>query len=148
MISNSCEASGEELNAGDHDPGLGAGDGCLEVLCETAVAAEPSEDGLAPAPFHGKHSREQMSPLSRRRLLRVLAATGAAAMFRPPLASSQQAPVLTKPIPSSGEALPAIGLGSWITFNVGDDPVARGACAQVMRAFFDAGGHLIDSSPM
>ena len=54
----------------------------------------------------------------------------------------------TKPIPSSGEALPVIGLGSWITFNVGDDPVARKACAEVMRAFFEAGGRLIDSSPM
>jgi diketogulonate reductase-like aldo/keto reductase len=89
-----------------------------------------------------------MLPLSRRRLLRALAMTGVAAMFRPQLASSQQAPVLTKPIASSGEALPAIGLGSWITFNVGDDPVARDACAQVMHAFFDAGGRLIDSSPM
>ena len=91
---------------------------------------------------------EQILPLSRRRLLRALAVTGVAAVFRPPLASSQQAPVLTKPIASSGEALPAIGLGSWITFNVGDDPVARDACAQVMHAFFDAGGRLIDSSPM
>lgn len=44
--------------------------------------------------------------------------------------------------------LPAIGLGSWIAFNVGDDPVARDACAAVMREFFDAGGRMIDSSPM
>lgn len=51
-------------------------------------------------------------------------------------------------IPSSGEALPVIGLGSWITFNVGDDPVAREACVQVMERFFQAGGRLIDSSPM
>ena len=41
-----------------------------------------------------------------------------------------------------------VGLGSWITFNVGDDPVARDACAEVMRDFVDAGGRLIDSSPM
>ena len=53
-----------------------------------------------------------------------------------------------KPVPSSGEALPVVGLGSWITFNVGRDPVARRACAEVMRAFFDAGGRVIDSSPM
>jgi diketogulonate reductase-like aldo/keto reductase len=56
--------------------------------------------------------------------------------------------LLHKPIPSSGERLPAVGLGSWITFNVGDDPAARAACAEVMRAFFAAGGRLIDSSPM
>jgi diketogulonate reductase-like aldo/keto reductase len=55
---------------------------------------------------------------------------------------------VTRPIPSSGEALPVVGLGSWITFNVGNDPVARGRCAEVMRAFFEAGGRLIDSSPM
>src|SRR5215467_7651704 len=95
-----------------------------------------------------ERSMEQMSPLSRRRLLRILAAIGAAALFRPQLASSQQARVLDKPIPSTGEELPAVGLGSWITFNVGNDPIARDACAQVMGAFFDSGGRLIDSSPM
>jgi diketogulonate reductase-like aldo/keto reductase len=44
--------------------------------------------------------------------------------------------------------LPLVGLGTWITFNVGNDPVARDACAEVMRAFFAAGGRMIDSSPM
>ena len=56
--------------------------------------------------------------------------------------------VITKPIPSTGEPLPVVGLGSWITFNVGADPVARDACADVMRAFLAAGGRMIDSSPM
>ena len=41
-----------------------------------------------------------------------------------------------------------VGLGSWITFNVGDDPAGRDSCAEVMRAFFREGGRLIDSSPM
>jgi len=54
----------------------------------------------------------------------------------------------TRPVPSTGELLPVVGLGSWITFNVGDDPVARDACAEVMRNFVDAGGRMIDSSPM
>ena len=90
--------------------------------------------------------------LSRRALLRSVAATGAGAVLGPlllpraPLA--QRGPVLTRPIPSSGEALPLIGLGTWITFNVGNDPMARDACAEVMRAFFAAGGRMIDSSPM
>jgi diketogulonate reductase-like aldo/keto reductase len=56
--------------------------------------------------------------------------------------------LLTRPIPSSKEALPLIGLGSWITFNVGEDEVARASCADVMRAFFVSGGRMIDSSPM
>src|SRR5919204_3628406 len=90
----------------------------------------------------------QMSPFSRRRLLRGLAATSASALFHPQLASPQQARVLGKPIPSTGDELPAVGLGSWITFNVGNDPIGRDACAQVMGAFFDSGGRLIDSSPM
>lgn len=55
---------------------------------------------------------------------------------------------LTRRIPSSGEHLPAIGLGSWITFNVGNDSAARADCTEVMRNFFDAGGRMIDSSPM
>ena len=44
--------------------------------------------------------------------------------------------------------IPAVGLGTWITFNVGDDPVLRDECADVMAAFFEAGGRMIDSSPM
>ncbi len=55
---------------------------------------------------------------------------------------------LSRPIPSTGEALPVIGLGSWVTFNVGNDVTARAACADVMRQFFAAGGRMIDSSPM
>ncbi|HET6220556.1 MAG TPA: aldo/keto reductase, partial [Dongiaceae bacterium] len=67
--------------------------------------------------------------LTRRRMLGSLAATGAAAMLRPSHAAAQQGPILTRTIPSTGEALPVVGLGSWITFNVGDDGVARDQCA-------------------
>lgn len=59
-----------------------------------------------------------------------------------------QAALLTRAPPRGGEPLPLVGLGSWITFNVGDDPVARAACAGVVRAFFAGGGRMIDSSPM
>jgi diketogulonate reductase-like aldo/keto reductase len=62
-------------------------------------------------------------------------------------AGAQAAP-LTRPIPSSGEQVPRVGLGTWITFNVGQDPPARARCVEVMRAFFEAGGRVIDSSPM
>ncbi|MCW2242559.1 aldo/keto reductase [Azospirillum canadense] len=51
-------------------------------------------------------------------------------------------------IPSTGEAIPSVGLGTWITFNVGDDVELREECAAVMQAFFQAGGRMIDSSPM
>ena len=86
-------------------------------------------------------------PVTRRSFIASVAAAGAVALLRHAAALAQAAP-LTKPIPSSGEALPLIGLGSWITFNVGADPVARDNCAAVMRAFFADGGRMIDSSPM
>ena len=62
-------------------------------------------------------------------------------------AAAQPAP-LSRPVPSSGEPIPRVGLGTWITFNVGQDPPARANCVSVMRAFFEAGGRVIDSSPM
>jgi diketogulonate reductase-like aldo/keto reductase len=56
--------------------------------------------------------------------------------------------LLRKPVGTSGTLLPVIGLGSWITFNVGDDAQARASCTEVMRQFFLAGGRMVDSSPM
>jgi diketogulonate reductase-like aldo/keto reductase len=85
---------------------------------------------------------------TRRRALGALAAAGTCVAIRPSLAAGEPRTLLTRPIPSTGEPLPVVGLGSWITFNVGDDPVARDACTDVMRNFVDAGGRLIDSSPM
>ena len=83
-------------------------------------------------------------PISRRRLGQTALAAAALASIRP----AEAAEPLLRPIPSSGELLPAVGLGSWITFNIGDDPVLRDECAEVMRAFFANGGRMIDSSPM
>ncbi|MCC2675156.1 MAG: aldo/keto reductase [Ramlibacter sp.] len=79
--------------------------------------------------------------MKRRTLLQwsSLAAAGAA---------GAQPALLTRAIPSSGESIPRVGLGTWITFNVGQDPAARAQCAQVVRAFLDGGGRVIDSSPM
>ena len=59
-----------------------------------------------------------------------------------------QATPLTRAIPSSGEALPVVGMGSWITFNVGDDQGLRDQRAEVLRVFFEKGGKVIDCSPM
>jgi diketogulonate reductase-like aldo/keto reductase len=89
--------------------------------------------------------------MSRNRLTRrelLTAAAAAALALRPLPALAQPAQLIAKVIPSSGETLPAVGLGSWITFNVGDDALLRDECAAVMAAFFAAGGRLIDSSPM
>jgi diketogulonate reductase-like aldo/keto reductase len=83
---------------------------------------------------------------SRRAVLGTLA-SAAAAMSLPP-ASAQPASLIAKPIPSTGELIPCVGLGTWITFNVGNDIVLRDECTAVIGAFFESGGRLIDSSPM
>src|ERR1700754_3207800 len=75
-------------------------------------------------------------------------AAGVAALGLPSMGQAQPAAPIARKIPSSGEAIPVVGLGTWITFNVGNDRVARDACAEGMRAFFAAGGRMIDSSPM
>ncbi len=86
--------------------------------------------------------------ISRRALLESMLAGGLGAALLPFKGLAMAAPDITKRIPSSGEALPLVGLGSWITFNVGNDRRALNSCADVVRAFFAAGGRLIDSSPM
>ncbi len=58
------------------------------------------------------------------------------------------ASLLERTIPSSGERLPVIGMGTWITFNVNRDPVSMAPLLPVLRTFFERGGALIDSSPM
>lgn len=56
--------------------------------------------------------------------------------------------MLTRPIPSSGEALPVIGLGTWENFDFAPKAPERVNLAQVLDTLFAAGGRLIDSSPM
>lgn len=89
-----------------------------------------------------------MAKISRRSLFASLGAAGAASLLSHRTGWAQGRPILTRAIPSTGERIPLVGLGSSITFNVGDDVAARNSCAEVMRAFFKNGGRLIDSSPM
>ena len=84
--------------------------------------------------------------LSRRAFLASLAAMGLEARFGNRQAAA--AAPLQKAIPATGERLPAIGMGSWITFNVGHAKLLREGRIDVLRAFFEAGGGVIDSSPM
>jgi diketogulonate reductase-like aldo/keto reductase len=84
----------------------------------------------------------------RRRFLQGLVALGAATLLHPRQLPAASDSAITRTIPSSGEPLPAIGMGSWITFDVGDDRAARATRVEVLQTFFDRGGALIDSSPM
>lgn len=56
--------------------------------------------------------------------------------------------MLTRPIPSTGEAMPVIGLGTWRAFDVGVVAAARRPLGEVLRLLLDSGGRIIDSSPM
>src|SRR5262245_6500238 len=85
---------------------------------------------------------------TRRTILQGMLASASAAVLLPLGAQAQGAAPATKPVPSTGEPLPMIGLGTWITFNVGRDQKLLDESAAVIAAFFEAGGRLIDSSPM
>jgi len=54
----------------------------------------------------------------------------------------------TRPIPSTGAPLPVVGCGTWRTFDVGSTPAERKPLEEVLRILFDAGGSVIDTSPM
>jgi diketogulonate reductase-like aldo/keto reductase len=86
--------------------------------------------------------------LKRRIFLQQLGGLGATLLFKPGVTKATERLPITKAIPSTGERLPVIGMGSWITFDVGNNSHERAARTQVLQSFFDNGGALIDSSPM
>jgi aryl-alcohol dehydrogenase-like predicted oxidoreductase len=86
-----------------------------------------------------------MNPITRRQFAARLAALGAAGLA-PVRALAQDAPILTRPIPASGERLPAVGLGTSRVFNVGDDAEKRAELAQVLRNLVAGGGTIIDTA--
>jgi diketogulonate reductase-like aldo/keto reductase len=56
--------------------------------------------------------------------------------------------MLQRKIPSSGEMLPVIGVGTWQAFDVGSAPAEREPLARVLRVLVEHGGSVLDSSPM
>ncbi len=78
----------------------------------------------------------------------TIGASAAAASMLPSSRLHAGAKMQTRPIPSSGEPLPIIGCGTWRTFDVGTSNAERAQRAEVLRVLFDAGGSVIDSSPM
>jgi aryl-alcohol dehydrogenase-like predicted oxidoreductase len=90
--------------------------------------------------------------VNRRAALRLLSslplAASAAAGAGPAIGESAAREDARRNVPRGFESLPPIGLGTWLTFNVGDDAEAQEQRRQVLQRFFDAGGGMIDSSPM
>jgi diketogulonate reductase-like aldo/keto reductase len=73
---------------------------------------------------------------------------GAGAAFAFGISSGQTQKIMTRKIPSTGEDIPAIGLGTWQVFDAGNDSAARVPLRKVIAEFSKAGGKMIDSSPM
>lgn len=87
--------------------------------------------------------------ISRRDVIKTLFAASAATLTFPArLSLAGQANAIKRVIPSSGEMLPVMGMGSSGTFNVHLDGATRAQLTEVLRHFFDQGGAVIDSSPM
>ena len=80
----------------------------------------------------------------------LLGAAGAATLLCPTEEKSAMAAeeMITRPIPSSGEAMPVIGLGTWQAFDVGNNAAAHMPLKEVLTRFTGAGGRMIDTSPM
>jgi diketogulonate reductase-like aldo/keto reductase len=91
---------------------------------------------------------DKESEVKRRIFLKQLAGLGGVIFLKPGATIAAERSAITKAIPSTGERLPVIGMGSWITFDVGSNSYERAVRAKVMQAFFDNGGALVDSSPM
>jgi diketogulonate reductase-like aldo/keto reductase len=81
--------------------------------------------------------------LSRRVVLSLMAAAAAS-----PGGARGASPMLARPVPSTGETIPVVGLGTWRTFDVGISPAEREPLREVMQRFVAQGGRVIDSSPM
>lgn len=89
--------------------------------------------------------------MTRRDFLRLSAATATVASARPAFAGPSPSPSpapARSVIPSSGESITRVGLGTWRTFDVGQDASRRARLAEVLRALVASGGSVIDTSPM
>jgi aryl-alcohol dehydrogenase-like predicted oxidoreductase len=87
--------------------------------------------------------------VTRREAAKVIGGTTAALVL--PIATraaAESSTMLTRPIPSSGEKLPVIGLGTWRAFDVDLRTENRSQFEQVLSLFVKLGGRVIDSSPM
>src|SRR4030095_15551810 len=92
---------------------------------------------------------EDVTRMTRREVAKIIGGTAAALVF--PISAKTKAyasAMLTRIIPSSGEKLPAIGLGTWRAFDVDLSADIRRQLEEVLLMFVKLGGRVIDSSPM
>ncbi len=103
------------------------------------------------------------TPLSRREALRISAGLGAGLALGPlpfltgcgetdptpgaPDATATAGRLITKPIPSSGEELPVIGIGTARRYDVGESEEERAPLREVLRTLPEIGGRVVDTAP-
>jgi diketogulonate reductase-like aldo/keto reductase len=63
-------------------------------------------------------------------------------------ADSRSSETLERQVPRTGEALPAVGLGTWQVFDVAGDATALAQARETLTVFAALGGRVVDSSPM
>ena len=85
--------------------------------------------------------------ISRREMLKISAGTGAGLLLGGLPAFAQQQPLLMRSIPSSGEEIPAVGLGSARTFSVGPPNPEWVRLSDVLELFHEMGGRFFDTAP-
>jgi len=85
--------------------------------------------------------------LSRRKALNQILVVGASCAL-PSFSFASSVRIAQRVIPSSGQKIGIVGLGTWQTFDVGNSPSAREPLKEVLKVLTDQGGNLIDSSPM
>lgn len=119
----------------------------------------PHERPGDPKGSHAEGGGRAPPEISRRQALRLGAGAIAATALGPPLGGgtgagraregrTPQPTLIHRTIPSSGEEIPAVGLGTWQTFDVGESGRERAPLREVLRSFVELGGAVVDSSPM
>ena len=86
--------------------------------------------------------------LSRRSAIQIAALGGVGLCGNPGWALTPQQTMIRRNIPSSGEPLPVVGVGTWQTFDVPDTEEALQPLQEVLQVLYEKGGRMIDSSPM
>jgi diketogulonate reductase-like aldo/keto reductase len=93
-----------------------------------------------------------MNRFSRREWVKFMGCAGVSALLSSLLSSAgasfNSSAMLQRIIPSSGERLPVVGLGTWLQFDVGSSASEREPLLEVLRQMAAKGGKVIDSSPM
>jgi diketogulonate reductase-like aldo/keto reductase len=113
-----------------------------------ALSSLKSVDPVSGTAIRGPEMKRAKREPSRRAFLSAMGALGVSVGMGHGRALAASGPLLKKAVPKTGERLPVIGMGSWRTFDVGYFRVLRDQRREVLQAFFDDGGSVIDSSPM